>query len=217
MKKAITPETLFRCGFKKTGYKCYQLFDNLFTCTAIFSIKQVHIFSSGLTPINNDLLENLVKNGDSIENILDFIRNHLTTDDGETPGFDATEELKNLYLPEISHDSSRELLILTWGRKVRKSTPHNSQKNFNAAILNGRRKGLNLKKLDGRSVDVQNVVERCSLFPDFVMGVIKNVEKDDLKCISINCSKGRHRSVAGALLLKKHYYPNAQVIHLEIK
>ena len=42
------------------------------------------------------------------------------------------------------------------------------------------------------------------------------VEHSDLKCISINCTKGRHRSVAAAEILKKTYYPNATVKHLTI-
>ena len=42
------------------------------------------------------------------------------------------------------------------------------------------------------------------------------VEHSDLKCISINCTKRRHRSVAAAEILKKTYYPNATVKHLTI-
>ena len=42
------------------------------------------------------------------------------------------------------------------------------------------------------------------------------VEHSNLSCISINCTKGRHRSVAAAEILKKTYYPNATVKHLTI-
>ena len=40
---------------------------------------------------------------------------------------------------------------------------------------------------------------------------------EGLKCIGINCAKGRHRSVAAAELLKRYYYPSAVVEHLTIK
>ena len=210
---------LLKAGFKKTGDNCYQLFND-YTCTVILPNE---LYATGLDDVNQSKLNELVwflnNKQIAIDEILDFIKDNQTDqldDDQNEPGFDAEDELTNLTLPDIDHNDTRKLIIYTWGRKMRKKQPEASQKNFNAAILNGKRKDVNLKKLDGRSEEVQQVVVKCKMFPSFVLGVVENVEKENLTCISVNCSKGRHRSVAGALLLKKYYYPEAEVIHLEL-
>lgn len=209
---------MIECGFKKTAENCYQLFTSTFTCTIIYTNPDKWaIYATGLTQHDNNLLTTM-KYEKTLKEILDFIsekQQDLLVDDEENPGFDAEDEVP-MYLPVLAHDKTRKITIITWGRKMRKAMPEKSQKNFNAAILNGKRKDINLKKLDGRSDDVQEVVSRCSMFASFICGVIENVEKNNLNCISVNCAKGRHRSVAGALLLKKYYYPNANVIHLEL-
>jgi len=67
---------------------------------------------------------------------------------------DSEEDVPSAPFCEELVRSDRPLIIYTWGRKLRKRQPDCVQRNFNAAILNGRRKGVNLKKLDGRSEEV---------------------------------------------------------------
>jgi hypothetical protein len=112
--------------------------------------------------------------------------------------------------------SPRNLLIYTWGRQLRKQSPVDSQKDFNAAVLNGRGGGANLRKENGLCKSVQNNVARCALFPTWLEMVVSAVEKNDLQAISVICAKGRHRSVAAAELLKQKYYPQAKLVHLTI-
>jgi hypothetical protein len=46
---------------------------------------------------------------------------------------------------------------------------------------------------------------------------VRKIEEEDLHTISTFCSKGRHRSVSAAVLLKLIYFPNATIEHLTIK
>jgi len=114
-------------------------------------------------------------------------------------------------------DSTRSLVIYTWGKALRKSEPADSQHNFNAGILNGRGGGADLRTMNGTSDEVQRNVASCSLFPRWLEMACNKIETSTLQRISINCTKGRHRSVAAAEIMKKFYYPNAEVRHLTIR
>ncbi len=154
--------------------------------------------------------------------LLEWIESELTDNE---PGFNNKSDEFNESSDESDQSDSdktkstrtRELIIYTWGKAYRKRAPKESQRNFNACVLNGRRKGVNLKKLDGRSPDVQKVVESGTRFWNWSNSVVNNIETNDLHTISVNCTKGRHRSVAGSILLKKYYYPCAKIIHVELK
>lgn len=151
----------------------------------------------------------------------------------EAPGFsvdhDTTEETfcqqeeddpAFRYLPtaaELNVTADRPLHILTWGRALMKTAPHTSQHTFNAAVLNGRGGGVDLKKFNGLSEGVQHNVARCSLFPEWLRLVCSAIEKNNYTCVSIVCTKGRHRSVAAAEILQRLYYPEAIINHLTIK
>lgn len=112
----------------------------------------------------------------------------------------------------------RELTIDVWGDMF-----HNKQsrvlrrvkKNFNAKVLNGRGGQVDLREFNGTDPRIQNNVMGCNKFYDWLVMVIKSVTEKDYHHISVNCSKGRHRSVAAAILLKKLYFPNAEVNLLE--
>jgi len=142
----------------------------------------------------------------------------------EEPGFteeDAGEDNGGglQHLPskaEVGATDTRELLVYTWGKALRKSAPPDSEHNFNAGILNGRGGGADLRTMNGLSDEVQSNVASCGLFPRWISMVCAKVEHSNCKVISINCTKGRHRSVAAAEILKKQYYPNAQLKHLTI-
>lgn len=120
---------------------------------------------------------------------------------------------------ELEVDRNRHLLIYTWGKALRKCKPSDSQSNFNAGILNGRGGGVDLHKMNGTWEEVQRNVSSCSRFPGFLESICTKIETSTpapLHTVSINCTKGRHRSVAAAEILKKYYYPNAVLKHLTI-
>merc|ERR1712137_107737 len=118
---------------------------------------------------------------------------------------------------ELGVMRERALHILTWGNALMKSAPASSEFNFNAGILNGRGGGADLRTMNGLSEEVQNNVASFSLFPGWLKMVISKVESVEAKVISINCTKGRHRSVAAAEILHKYYYPASTVQHLTIR
>lgn len=114
-------------------------------------------------------------------------------------------------------NTERELLIYTWGKSCRKYKPQDSQINFNAGILKIDRKELILKNKNGLSKDVQQIVKNSTSFMCFIAQIVNKIKSDNtLHCISINCKEGRHRSVSVAEMLKQIYFPNAQIIHLEL-
>eukprot|EP00747_Dinoflagellata_sp_TGD_P181193 gnl/TRDRNA2_/TRDRNA2_34836_c0_seq1.p1 gnl/TRDRNA2_/TRDRNA2_34836_c0~~gnl/TRDRNA2_/TRDRNA2_34836_c0_seq1.p1 ORF type:complete len:358 (+),score=62.39 gnl/TRDRNA2_/TRDRNA2_34836_c0_seq1:84-1157(+) len=125
--------------------------------------------------------------------------------------------LQFLPSPEELHvTKDRSLLIYTWGKALRKAAPFDSQFNFNACVLNGRGGGADIRTQNGTSEEVQNNVASCGLFPRWLEMVISKIENANLQTVSVNCTKGRHRSVAAAELLKKLYYTKAVVKHLTI-
>jgi len=114
-------------------------------------------------------------------------------------------------------NNDRELLINSWGKAFRERAPAGSQANFNASVLHGRRKGINLKKYNGTSEIVQKSVATSSNFVQFIENILNKVEKENLSVISVNCRKGRHRSVTVCEVLKAYFYPNANIHHIELK
>lgn len=119
--------------------------------------------------------------------------------------------------------SERELVIITWGRAFRDSCPTfrsgkvviKTEHNFNAAVVADKPRNINLRRLDGRSEELQAAFLKNRDFQDFVLNIRDLVEARDLHIISINCQKGRHRSVSAAEVLKRLHYPRAQVYHYE--
>jgi RNase adaptor protein for sRNA GlmZ degradation len=43
------------------------------------------------------------------------------------------------------------------------------------------------------------------------------IEEKDLHVIGINCSKGKHRSVTCAIILKQYFYPKSDIHFLELR
>jgi len=138
-------------------------------------------------------------------------------DEGEAEE-DGCDHLDLRYIPspsDIGADTTRPLKILTWGRAMLKQPPK-ADRNFNAAVLNGRGGGVDLRHNNGTSEVVQARISRCSKFPEWISMVVGKIEQEDYKVVSVNCTKGRHRSVAAAEIMKKVYYPSAEVQHLTI-
>mmetsp|Transcript_34846 Transcript_34846/g.75748 ORF Transcript_34846/g.75748 Transcript_34846/m.75748 type:complete len:481 (+) Transcript_34846:160-1602(+) len=117
---------------------------------------------------------------------------------------------------DLRVDTSRVLHIYTWGRALREGPPSDSQWNFNASVLNGRGGAANLRFDNGLSEVVQRNVASCGIFPTWLRFVTSRIESSAFKTVSINCTKGRHRSVAAAEILRKRYYPRATVEHMTI-
>lgn len=139
------------------------------------------------------------------------------------PGFtdaDGEEQeggIEFLPTPEsLGVNKDRQLHIYTWGKALRKAMPPDSEFNFNAGVLNGRGGGADLRTMNGLDEEVQKNVLSCGLFPRWIEMCCHKVEHSDCHTISINCTKGRHRSVAAAEILRKVYYPKATMKHLTI-
>ena len=151
---------------------------------------------------------------------LDWIKLNKFSNQDEF-GFNSDSEDENIgrsneIITPKNFNKNRQLKIYTWGRAFRKNKPDDSQCNFNATIINGRRKGINLKKYNGLSEEVQYAVTKSNRFPNFITMVLNKIEKDNLDIISINCTKGRHRSVTVAEYLKRRFYPESKIYHIEL-
>ena len=118
--------------------------------------------------------------------------------------------------------TDRDLVIYTWGDKLKTKAAIKqlgSQFDINAKPLNGRGRGADTKynALQDRRI-MQNVASSMSEGNGLLLlsQAIKKIEAEDLSIISVFCSKGRHRSVSCAELLRMQYYPMARIAHLTI-
>lgn len=120
-------------------------------------------------------------------------------------------------------DLFRELTILTWGKALRARTPNESERNFDVCqISKGKPHGVDLKKNNGLCEEIQKHIAKQTRFPDYKKTVVDFVlAHPHVKVISINCTKGRHRSVAFAQLIAvalAHEHRIAVTLkHLDIK
>lgn len=151
---------------------------------------------------------------------LDELLKLIDQEYGQTaPGFDDKDSDREYVEPVFRHINwtpDRRLTIYTWGKKYRKYKPDQSRHNFNAGIINGHRKGMNLKKITGLNPDVQKAVKSGKGYIKFMEEMITKIETENLHVISINCTAGRHRSVSCAEILKREFYPNTVIHHLEL-
>ena len=124
---------------------------------------------------------------------------------------------KKILLPELIVKSDRNLQIVVWGRKIRDKVPSNFkiEHNFNACVLHGKKQGIDWRN-DARDPDVRMAVMTGKSFYEFIDMMINVIERNNLQRISVNCAKGRHRSVTCAIVLKEYYYPLAEIIFLEL-
>ena len=137
----------------------------------------------------------------------------------QAPGFNSEikpQVYNELTFSHLKWNKSRQLVIYTWGKRHHKNKPSQSQCNFNAAVINGSREGLNLRKMTGLNIEVQKSVKAGVGYIKFMEFMINKIESNDLHIISINCSAGRHRCVSCAEILKQEFYPNAIIYHLDV-
>ena len=115
---------------------------------------------------------------------------------------------------------SKEIIIYTWGNQIRKNPPNNSQHNFCVTgISSYKPKGVNLKKVDGRDSRLQEKLQRQPKFEMYMESALKKIQENDLTIISINCHKGRHRSVGFSILLSERLQELGYTVtlhHMEI-
>jgi len=151
---------------------------------------------------------------------LDNLLQKIDDEYGEqAPGFNENNNNNDDNEPVLSHinwNPERQLTIYTWGKRHHKNKPSQSQCNFNAAVINGHRDGMNLRKLTGLNIDVQKSVKSGIGYIKFMEFMINKIESGDLHTISLNCSAGRHRCVSCAEILKSEFYPNSIIHHLDI-
>jgi len=115
---------------------------------------------------------------------------------------------------ESTINNDRNLTILTWGKAARKYKPDETEKNWSIEMISIN--DIYLKKMNGKNLIIQNRLMIESTFIKLLKGIVKEIEEKDYKTISICCTHGRHRSVATAEILKKLYYPNAIINHLDL-
>ena len=134
------------------------------------------------------------------------------------------QELSALIWPDGKRhiNELRPLQLLSWGDALLSRSSEKlreAQFHVNAKMLNGRGGGADTKQnaLEDARI-VLNVADALAEGRGLVLlrSVLRKVEEEDLHCISIFCSKGRHRSVSLTVLLKLIYYPNADIRHLTI-
>lgn len=106
-------------------------------------------------------------------------------------------------------NNERELVIITCSNVSRKYKPIDTQRNWSVDIISIN--DINLKNITGK-----NRIITDSKFIKLIELIVKEIEKNDYKTISISCTHGRHRSLAVAEILKMLYYPFATVKHLDL-
>jgi hypothetical protein len=146
---------------------------------------------------------------ESINDIMAVMRElidwFLNDDEDVVDGFtNGGEEKIARPLPKITHDEKRKLIIYVWGRKKRKFLHHKVDHNFNAAVLHGRKEGI------------RNAVRKCPDYNHFIQVMVNTIEKKDCHIVGVNCRAGRHRSVTCAWDLLNEYYPDSEIVYMEI-
>lgn len=152
-----------------------------------------------------------------ITNLINWI---IAQRNPDAPGFNDEEQEDNIIhddFVDIEITKDRNLTIYTRGRAIMKNKPTDSQCSFNAGVLNCRGGGVDLRKMNGLSEEVQQKLLSSNSLSKWLTMAITKIENNDYHTVDVVCTKGRHRSVAVAELLKSRYYLNAEVYHLTIK
>jgi hypothetical protein len=139
--------------------------------------------------------------------------NNVTVD-----GFTDDEKLEEepeQDFPILAHRENRPLIIYVWGKKKRDRVACKLDHNFNASRLHGRKGGVDWRK-DGRDEEIRIAVRKSKGYYKFITNMVTTIEKKNCIVIGVNCAAGRHRSVTCALDLRHNYYPQADVVFLEL-
>merc|ERR1719420_856684 len=151
---------------------------------------------------------------------LDPVGNQTETDDTQPP--EASSEEKSTDVKHVAQNAELPAItIYTWGNRRRKRAPVASQHNTNVCGVTGYKPhGVNLKQLNGKDKRIQDHVEGGRNYEKYLKNLKRKIIDEECHTVSINCHKGRHRSVAFAELLAKnlrqqHGY-RVTVIHMEL-
>ena len=135
----------------------------------------------------------------------------------------ADEVSQQLWSDKRRIRADRPLHILTWGDAMLAKTSEKLKAangfHVNAKMLNGRGGGADTSQnalQDGRILlnVAESLCEGRGLL--LLQQTLRKIEETDAACISVFCTKGRHRSVSLAELLHAKYYPHGVVRHLTI-
>lgn len=118
---------------------------------------------------------------------------------------------------DLQWDLDRNITIYTWGRKHRRNHPGEASQDFNAGIISNHRHGPDIRIFTGLHSETQQAIQAARGYSCFMKNMIKKIEEDNLTVISIGSVRGKHRSVACAELLRRHFYPDAVIHHLHVK
>lgn len=222
---------LISIGYKYTHQegdkKCYQKFNKINNITLKINPKNIFVMEHDREFPDKELIKTktaeFISENKDVETVIDKLTNWILEcaqeEEDEFNDDDNNDRNVGVNIPEVEHDPKRHLFIVVWGRKVRKNIPaeYAIEKNFNAAVLHGKRSGADWRQSAKDDEGVFNAVMSGKVFPTFMEEMVKNIEKNDLHRIGINCAKGRHRSVSCAMALHKYYYPNTEIHYLELK
>lgn len=131
-------------------------------------------------------------------------------------------------ISKFNVDVNRKLHIVTWGTAFILDKPEKCQHVFHAGTLRGSTMANTQKtdkekaafklllKLRGTNPKIQQEVREATLFVSFMEKLVETIENENLHTIGIVCTRGHHRSVSCAEMLK-YLYINRTVEHLTIE
>ena len=120
--------------------------------------------------------------------------------------------------PKVVHNpETHGLLIYTWGKNNHKyPKPPGSQKNFNVCGVSYKEvsRGIDLRTVRGDDDELYKRISSSDLFQSYIDKICEKIATENLNVISVNCSKGRHRSRAVCRGILERY-KNGKFIHLD--
>ena len=155
-----------------------------------------------------------------------LIHNRKENESSYYYGFDYTDkinnnckEIINKSIQELSFDKNRKLKIYTWGEKNKDTKEPKCQVtfdliNFSTKIADISKKEVN--KYTGKDEVIQNSIIQHPAYNLLIEKIINQIENNNLSEISFVCNHGKHRSVGFAEILKKYYYPDLILKHINL-
>jgi hypothetical protein len=220
-------KSLKRHGFTKTSKKVWKLDKKTYIITFVGSGPDPNCYDIRIRVPETDnfgdnnmrvLWKSLWDDADPVKSVIDWADANAI--DTEAPGFLHEVQIGDAPKMQLTlskmPDENRQIRIYTYGIAKRARKPDDSQKNWFVGTITTKPYGVDLRKYDGRSSQVQAGIAQDPKFNKIIQDIVESIETENMRCISIACTKGRHRSVAVAELLKSWFYPRAVVIHLTI-
>jgi len=217
----VTTTTLLReCGCSRTSKHVWKLEDSGHVIAFIGTGESLDDYTVRVSGFGdkemNMIWKRIREKPDPFRNFVAWLR--LNAHSAETPGFSVEAEVggEPFKMNVTTEPTERPLVIYTWGHAIRAHKPDKSQRDWFVGIIHTRAPGVDLRRENGRNEVLQAGIASDPQFPAIMNSILEEVEKNNYTCISISCTKGRHRSVAVAELVKKWFYPNAMIEHLTI-